>query len=380
MTQVNYTNPGSTFDIKDADVTNEEYLTITKSDLEKAKFPEFLPTWNLKEFYKPLEFFEHTDPGSRADPNLPNLFPSESKHELKKVTPKLGTEVTGIQLSQLDDKGKDELALFVAKRGLVIFREQDFAAKGPKFATEYGKYFGPLHIHPTSGSPKGHPEIHVVYRNQDNNDAYTFAKRTNLVQWHSDVSYELQPPGPTFFTVIEGPESGGDTLFADTVEAYNRLSPSFQKVLEGLHVLHTSEDQAKYSRKKGGAERRDPVNNIHPLVRVHPVTGDKILYVNPGFSRRIVELKDEESDALLDFLYKHIGNSHDLQARVNWEPNSVVVWDNRRVAHTAILDWDSDTNQTRHAFRITPQAERPVADAKDLNTPDENRYVSKDSI
>lgn len=380
MAPVKYTYPGTTFEKKRGELSEDGLLTVPKSHHEDSKHPEFLPTWDLKEFYKPLEFFEHKDPGSRADPELQNLFPKDSKHELKNVTPKLGTEVTGIQLSQLDDKAKDDLALFVAKRGLVIFRDQDFSSKGPQFVSDYGKHFGPLHIHPTTGSPKGHSEIHVVYRRNDYNEALTFANRTNLVQWHSDVSYELQPPGTTFFSVIEGPESGGDTLFADTVEAYNRLSPRLKELIEGLHVLHSSEEQAKFSRKEGGAERRDPVRNVHPLVRVHPVTGDKILYVNPGFSRKIVEFKQEESDALLNFLYNHIGNSHDLQARVNWEPNSVVVWDNRRVSHTAIIDWDSDSNHTRHAFRVTPQAERPIADIKDLNKRDENRHIPKDSI
>lgn len=379
MASIRYTNPSTTFEKKNGELSEDGYLTIPKSYYDNSKYPEFLPTWNLKEFYKPLEFFEHIDPGSRADPELQSLFPKDSKHVLKRFTPKLGTEVTGIQLSQLDQHGKDELALFVAQRGLVIFRDQDFAAKGPKFVSDYGKYFGPLHIHPTSGSPQGHSEIHIVHRRNNYDEALMFANRTNLVQWHSDVSYELQPPGTTFFFVLEGPESGGDTLFADTVEAYNRLSPRLKDLLEGLHVLHSSEEQANFSRTEGGAVRRDPVKNIHPLVRVHPVTGDKILYVNPGFSRKIVEFKQEESDSLLNFLYNHIGNSHDLQARVNWEPNSVVVWDNRRVAHTAVIDWGSDSNHTRHAFRITPQAERPIAEVDDLNKPDVNRLIPKDS-
>lgn len=352
-------------------------LTVSKAHVELSKFPEFLPTWNLKEFYPPLEFFKHIDAGSRADPSFPNLLPAGQVTK-KHITPKLGTEVTGVQLSQLDDAGKDELALFVAQRGVVVFRQQDFSSHGAKFSTDYGRYFGPLHIHPTSGAPKGHPEVHVVYRRADNDDIDIFKKRNNLVQFHSDVSYELQPPATTFFTVLEGPESGGDTLFADTEEAYNRLSDAFKARLDGLHVLHTSTDQAKFLRKQGGAEKRDPVNNIHPLVRVHPVTGNKSLYVNPGFARKIVELKEEESEYLLTFLFDHIAKSHDLQARAKWEPNTVVVWDNRRVLHTAILDWDNTT--TRHAYRITPQGERPIADLKDLNKADVNQHVPKESI
>ncbi|EAZ63022.1 oxidoreductase activity [Scheffersomyces stipitis CBS 6054] len=370
MAPVRYTNPNTVYSrVEDEDADHEGYLSVAKEFKVISKAPDYLPTWNKAEKYEPLQFQEHIDAGTKADPALPNLFNKGTEFKTKNITPKLGTEVFGVQLSQLDSAGKDELALFVAKRGLVVFRDQDLASKGPAFQTELGRHFGPLHIHPTSGAPKDHPELHVVYRRPDVKDL--FEHRNNLVGFHSDVTYELQPPGTTFLAVVEGPESGGDTLFADTVEAYNRLSPEFQKRLEGLHVLHSAVEQANFSRKNGGVVKRDPVQNIHPLVRTHPVTGEKALFINSGFSRKIVELKEEESDYLLTFLLNHINNSHDLQARAKWEANTVVVWDNRRVVHSAILDWD--TSEARLAYRITPQAERPVYDLKDLNTPDENK-------
>ncbi|KAK6197578.1 Fe(II)-dependent sulfonate/alpha-ketoglutarate dioxygenase-like protein [Scheffersomyces amazonensis] len=348
------------------EVDTDGVLVINKKNRENSNFPEYLPTWDPKQKYAPLTFFKHEDPGLRADPNFPNLFPKDGDHKIKRVTPKLGSEIRGVQLSQLDDKGKDELALLVAQRGVVIFREQDFASKGPAFAVEYGKHFGRLHIHPTSGAPRNFPELHITYRRPDKGEfERVFANSTNAVSYHSDVSYELQPPGVTFFTVLEGPESGGDTIFADSVEAYNRLSPALQERLSGLHVLHTSEDQATNSRGQGGIERRKPVSHIHPLIRTHPVTKAKSIFINRPFSRRIVELKDEESTFLLKFLYNHIEQSHDLQLRASWEPNTVVIWDNRRVHHSAIIDWDAPIS--RHAFRITPQAERPVENLEDLN-------------
>lgn len=351
------------------EVTADGVLTVSKFDREHAVYPEFLPTWDPTHKFSPLKFFVHNDPGSRANQALPNLLPKEGNFNVKRVTPKLGTEITGVQLSQLDDNGKDELALLVAQRGVVIFRNQDFASHGPGFATKYGEHFGRLHIHPTSGAPKNHPELHITYRRADASEFNrVFSERTNAVAWHSDVSYELQPPGITFFTVLDGPDAGGDTIFADTVEAYKRLSPEFQKRLAGMHVLHTSGDQASNSRSQGGIERRAPVSNIHPLIRTHPVTKEKIIYLNRPFSRRIVELKQEESDYLMNFLYKHIESAHDLQLRASWEPNTVVVWDNRRVVHSAIIDWEEPVS--RHAFRITPQAERPVENLKDLNKPE----------
>lgn len=348
------------------EVLQDGTLVVNKKNRSEAAYPDFLPTWDPKQKYEPLKFFKHIEPGTRADPQLSNLFPKDGSQVIKRITPKLGSEIKGVQLSSLSDAGKDELALYVAQRGVVIFRDQDFASKGPAFAVEYGKHFGRLHIHPTSGAPKGYPELHITYRRADPGEfERVFNNVTHAVSWHTDVSYELQPPGTTFFSVLEGPESGGDTIFADVVEAYKRLSPEFQKRLEGLHVLHTSEDQATNSRGQGGIERRKPVSNIHPLVRIHPATKEKYIYINRTFSRKIVELKTQESNFLLEFLYKHIELSHDLQLRAKWEPNSVVVWDNRVVQHSAIIDWDSPVS--RHAFRITPQAERPVADLKDLD-------------
>ncbi|KAK6463757.1 Fe(II)-dependent sulfonate/alpha-ketoglutarate dioxygenase-like protein [Scheffersomyces coipomensis] len=348
------------------EVDDDGVLVVNKVNRANAKYPEFLPTWDPTQKYPPLKFFKHEDPGRRADPNFPNLFPKDSDFKVKRITPKLGSEVRGVQLSQLDDQGKDELALLIAQRGVVVFRDQDFASKGPEFVVNYARHFGRLHIHPTSGAPRGFPELHITYRRPDAGEfERVFANSTNAVSYHSDVSYELQPPGVTFFSVLEGPDAGGDTIFADSVEAYNRLSPAFQERLAGLHVLHTSEDQASNSRGQGGIERRKPVSSIHPLIRTHPVTGAKSIFINRPFSRRIVELKDEESTNLLNFLYNHIEQSHDLQLRASWEPKTVVIWDNRRTHHSAIIDWD--TPVSRHAFRITPQAERPVEDLADLN-------------
>lgn len=356
--------------VEGKDETDENgILIINSASRAAAKYPDFLPTWDPSEKYPPLKFYKHIDPGTRANASLSHLFPENSGHRLKRITPKFGTEVRGVQLSALDDQAKDELALFVAQRGVAVFRDQDFASKGPKFAVDFGSYFGKLHIHPTSGAPRGFPELHITYRRADEGEyERVFAANTSAVLWHSDVSFELNPTGFTIFTVLDGPDSGGDTLFADNVEAYKRLSPEFRSRLAGLHVLHTSEDQAANSRTQGGVERRGPVTHIHPLVRTHPATGEKYLYLNKPFSRKIVELKDEESEYLLNFLYRHVEQSHDLQLRALWEPNTVVLWDNRSTSHTAIIDWE--TSVSRHAVRIAAHAERPVEELSQLNRPD----------
>jgi taurine dioxygenase/sulfonate dioxygenase len=322
-----------------------------------ASYPHYLPVYDFEEKYAPLEPFEHVDHGIGADPEFKDLLPEGSK--IKKLTPFTGSEVTGVQLSKLSDKGKDQLALLVAQRKVVAFRDQDFADLPIKEAVNFGGYFGRHHIHPTSGAPEGHPEIHLVHRIGKNGEVdQFFAGRTSSVAWHSDVSYEQQPPGTTFLYVLDTPEVGGDTAFVNQVEAYNRLSEPLKQFLHGLKATHSGVEQAEFSRSRGGVVRREPVINEHPIVRTHPVTGEKALYINSGFTRSIVGLKKEESDAILKFLYDHIGRGIDYQARVKWEKGTVVVWDNRVTCHSAIVDWT--TGERRHLARIQPQAERPT--------------------
>lgn len=156
----------------------------------------------------------------------------------------------------------------------------------------------------------------------------------------------------------DGSIAGGDTLFISQVQAYKRLSPQFQEFLEGLEAVHSGYEQAADARAAGGHVRREPVSNVHPIVRVHPVTGEKALFVNEQFTRYIVGFKKEESDAVLKFLYDHIAKSADVQVRVKWEKGTVVVWDNRITAHSALHDFEA--TERRHAVRITPRGENPI--------------------
>jgi sulfonate dioxygenase len=239
------------------------------------------------------------------------------------------------------------------------FRDQDFASRPIQEVVDYAGYFGRHHIHQTSGAPKGFPEIHLVFRGADDRTGEKFLEqRTNTITWHSDVTFEKQPPGTTFLYVLDGPTTGGDTLFGDMVQAYKRLSPEFRKRLHGLKAVHSGLEQVNASLNGGGIARRDPVTSEHPIVRTHPVTGEKALYVNPQckfrrwrlnickltslkVTRYIVGYKKEESDHLLKFLYDHIALSQDTQARVRWRPGTVVVWD---VSHESIRTTSSARN------------------------------------
>ncbi|PHH93100.1 hypothetical protein CDD83_952 [Cordyceps sp. RAO-2017] len=322
-----------------------------------AKYPHYLPTWDPEQKYPPLEPFEHHEHGKDADPSFPNLLPAGSA-TISHLTPTIGSEVRGIQLSSLSSAGKDELALLVAQRKVVAFRDQDFADLPIADALDFGAYFGPHHIHPTSGTPAGYPEIQLVHRGEGDRGGQELLRvRTSTVAWHSDVSYELQPPGTTLLYILNKPDTGGDTLYVDAVQAYRRLSPLFRERLHGLRATHSGIEQVNAAAARASIKRREPVVNEHPIVRTHPATGEKALFVNPQFTREIVGMKTEESDAILKFLYDHIALGADFQARIKWEERSVVIWDNRVTLHSAIVDWDN--GQRRHLARITPQAERP---------------------
>lgn len=235
----------------------------------------------------------------------------------------------------------------------------------------------------------------LIFVCSDANSTFNFEVSDSITStvWHTDVSYELQPPGLTTFFLLSQPETGGDTLFTSQVSTLQKLSPPFVAFLRTLTAVHSGLEQAEFSRsgKRGGIVRREPVEHVHPVVRKHPVTGEEALYVNRQFTRRIVGLKREESglsswalslqyidtslENILRFLYDHIDKSGDNQARLKWQPGTVAVWDNRVTgmplsftspinidtwtAHSAIVDYTS-SKERRHGARITPQAERPI--------------------
>ncbi|KAJ3538433.1 hypothetical protein NMY22_g5166 [Coprinellus aureogranulatus] len=326
---------------------------------ESYSYSKYRPFQEAFDKEPALQYFDHVDAGSRADPAKPHLLTKDTK--LHHLSPYLGTEVRGVQLSQLSNEGLDELALFVAERKVVGFRDQDLKDVSPEKQLEFASHFGPPHVHPIAVNVEGYPAIAVVYRDEERPGFTDHLVQTqiNHTNWHSDVSYEKQPPGTTFFYILDGPEVGGDTLFLSQVEAYKRLSPAFQNFLLGLKAIHTAVPQAEGATKRGLPVRRDPVETEHPIVRVHPVTGEKALFINPGFTSRVVGFKKEESDALLQFLFDHITKGADFQVRLSYQPGSVVIWDNRVTAHSAIPDFNRKLR--RHHIRLTPQAEKPIA-------------------
>ncbi|ODQ78950.1 hypothetical protein BABINDRAFT_38115 [Babjeviella inositovora NRRL Y-12698] len=340
-------------------------ITIPEHQLAGAKYPDYLPVWDPRTVNQlSVGDPNYVDPGTRADPELPLL--KAKGVVIKDLTPKFGSIVSGITLTELSPEEKDELAYLIESRGVVLFTDQEsFKEQKPKEAVKFAEHFGPLHIHPTAGAPKGSPEVFIVHRYKEGHsyENGSFADRVSTITWHSDISFEKQTPGVTFLTMLEGPTVGGDTLYGDTVALYESLSPVIQEKLKALRVVHSGSHFEAVAKKNGGLVRHIPDVSVHPLVRYHPVLKKHYLYFNGGFVRGIEGLKKEESDFVIDFLKTLQIQSADFQARIKWEPNTVVAWDNRRTTHTALVDFVSD--QRRHLFRLTTLAEKPFTDPED---------------
>ncbi|KAH0525617.1 hypothetical protein TsFJ059_007964 [Trichoderma semiorbis] len=251
-------------------------LTLAYDDAihQKYRYHEYLPVYDEETHFDPIQPFEFTDRGLAADKAKSALL-SSANPELKvsKITPVIGTEIRGLQLSQLNDTQKNELALLIAERGVVIFRGQDFKDIGPQKQTEFARYFGPLHVHPVGAHVKDHLEYHNIYLGPDNEyRARQRRERLTTTGYHSDVSYEHQPPGITILTLLSVPPTGGDTAWASQTAAYARLSQPIKTLLEGLRAEHSGFNQAENARRDGKFVRREPVKSEHPIVRVHPVS------------------------------------------------------------------------------------------------------------
>ena len=269
--------------------------------------------------------------------------------EVRRFAPVLGAEVRGVHLADgLDEETYREVRRAFLEHQVLFFKEQREIPPGVQVAI--GKMFGELHLHPAAPSMHGHPEVFEIHAHRD-------SKVANGEFWHSDVSCDEIPPLGTMLQIHVLPEIGGDTLFANMYAAYDALSEPFKKLLAGLTATHTSEHvyRGRYAdRGIDDTDRRYP-QAAHPVVRTHPETGRKALYVNRTFTARIDELSAAESDAILELLFTH-SEQIDFQIRFRWERNDVAFWDNRCVMHHAVWDyWPHE----RKGRRVTIKGDRP---------------------
>ncbi len=268
--------------------------------------------------------------------------------QVKPLTARIGAEIEGVDLSTpLDSETFDEVREAFLKHCVIFFRDQELTHDSQK---ALARRFGDLHIHPAIPGPEGHPEVMAIHT--DENSTYIAGER-----WHSDVSCDEEPPLGSMLYLHTVPEVGGDTLFSNMYAAYDALSDRMKTYLEGLTARHDGEPQYR------GRYADKGVNDVgmvypsadHPIVRTHPDTGRKCLFVNPIFTMRINGVPRVESDAVLKMLFEHCANE-DYQVRFRWRPGSIAFWDNRCAQHLAI--WDYYPN-VRSGFRVTVKGDRP---------------------
>jgi len=264
------------------------------------------------------------------------------------LTPNLGAEIAGIDLrAALSNRQVEDLHSALAAHQVIFFRDQPMDYDSAK---RLGRHFGELHIHPNTPGPEGHPEILPIHADAD-------SKRINGERWHSDVSCDPEPPLGSILYLHTVPPLGGDTLFASQHAAYEALSSRMKTFLEGLTALHDGSPSYRATNARLGIPETGKVypSANHPVVRTHPVTGRNGLFVNRGFTIRINELPDDESRAVLHFLFEH-STKPDFQVRFHWHPHSIAFWDNRAVQHLAVWDYFP---HTRSGFRVTIKGDWP---------------------
>ena len=267
------------------------------------------------------------------------------------LTPLIGAEITGVELARLDE---NELALIrqaFLEHLVIFFRDQDLSVDQQ---IAFGRRFGELHVHPAAGDYSRHsdlpPEVLVIHA-----DAAT--RRTAGDSWHSDVSCDAEPPMASILKLETVPPVGGDTLFANMYAAYDALSAPVRALLDGLSATHDGGPNFRDRAAKAGVDVSHKVYpcNSHPVVRTHPETGRRALYVNSAFTTRIDGVSADESRAILDLLFGHIARPM-FQCRFRWQRNSIAMWDNRCALHHAMWDYYP---QVRSGRRVTVRGDRP---------------------
>lgn len=310
---------------------------------------------------KELPYIER---GKNADPEKRSLFSHAT--QVIDLSKHIGTEIVGLQLKDLTDQQKDELALLVAERVVVFFRDQDLS---PQKQLELGAYWGNVEEHAQQVHVPAYRGITVIWpelaRSKGGID-FNFKNASNnlTANWHTDLTHELQPPGITHLHNDAIPNVGGDTVWASGYGAYDKLSPAFKQFLDGKKAVYFSAHQ--YIDRDAPLKGRVNIEREHPIIRTHPVTGWKSLFVNRKMTRRIVGLEPEESALILEYLFSIFEKNLDIQVRFNWKPTkpglgTSAIWDNRISEHFAIRDYSLDDEQ-RHGTRVSSLAEIPYFD------------------
>ena len=275
---------------------------------------------------------------------------SNNSINIKPFAPNLGAVITNVDLS--NDINDAELTFIrdaFHKFQVLFFQNQSEIS--PENHIKLGRCFGDLHIHPAAPKMKNYPEIFEI--NTDKNSKIA----NGAEDFHSDVSCDKEPPLGTMLQLHTLPECGGDTMFANMYMAYEALSHPMQKFLSSLNAFHESEHfyRGRYKNENNGEVVKEYPSAIHPVIRTHPETGKKAIFVNKFFTTRIENLEPQESKSVLDFLFAHIEKT-EFQIRYRWSKNDMAFWDNRCTIHKALWDYFPHERKGR---RVTIKGDIP---------------------
>ena len=294
---------------------------------------------------------------------------TNSSITIKRVGVFVGAQISGVDLTkQLDEDTVTKIGQAHAEFGLLIFPNQKISSEDLKrFARNYGE----LTVHPFSSSAEDAPEL-IVYDQKEGNPP----PPTDI--WHTDETFRECPPMGTVLCSKIIPDVGGDTAFISMSAVYEGLSDKMQNFLSGLEAVHDFKPfKTLFPETHEGIERLRKFEDmyppsVHPIVTLHPVTGKKVLFVNPQFTIKIKGMEEDESNTILNLLFRKT-YIHEYQYRHIWEQDMVLFWDNRSVQHSALHDYYPKRRQME---RVTIKGERLIAagQAADLSTV--RRYLS----
>lgn len=273
--------------------------------------------------------------------------------EIAPVAGALGAEISGVDMATpLEGPVFDELHDALMHHQVIFLRDQDIT---PAQHVAFAARFGHLQVHPFLPNLPDHPEVLILESSG--------ANRAAANAWHSDVTFNQEPPLGSVLLAREVPEHGGDTMWANMYDAYDALSEPMKTYLGGMRAEHSTKaarfgkfHKDKASNENAEQDRQGVEPVVHPVIRTHPVTGRKALFVNSVFTNRLLGVSRQESRAILDYLFEHLTRP-EFCCRFRWQKNSVAFWDNRCTQHYAIADY-GDSHRLMH--RVTIDGDRPV--------------------
>ncbi len=273
--------------------------------------------------------------------------------QLRKAGGALGAYITGVDLGDVAGSAalRGEIHAALLEHEVLFLRDQRVE---PAVFQAFARGFGQVEAHPAYPTVPGAPDVQILES--------TAERPSKIEAWHSDMTFRPAPPSLTLLHGRIIPEYGGDTLWVSASAAYQALSAPMRQLLDGLVAVHDFRHGFRESLAEPGGEERlapavaanPPVR--HPLIRTHPESGRRAIYVNPLFTTHVEGLTRHESDAILSFLYRHIV-TEEFSVRLSWQPDTVAVWDNRTTQHKPVNDFFP---QHRMMHRVTIAGERPA--------------------